>query len=109
AEVEGSLAAEAFIRERLDATLDRVRNAETARHSAENRYRRGLADIMSLLNARQDAFDAQLELESIRREALVTRVDLMLALGAGFDARRIYDTETPAPDAPGTRAESASE
>ena len=46
-----------------------------------DRYRRGLEGILTTLEASRRAFEAESRLLSLRRERLLNRVDLHLALG----------------------------
>ncbi len=84
-EVETALAAEAFLKEQ-EAALQRA-SVEASRsvQLAAGQYERGLAEILTLLDAQQRAFDAQSSLAAIRAERLRNRADLHLALGGSFE------------------------
>lgn len=83
-EVETALAAEAFLREQ-ESALERA-STEAARsvQLATGQYERGLADILTLLDAQQRVFDARSSLLSVKAQRLRNRADLHLALGGDF-------------------------
>ncbi len=83
-EVEGSLAAEGFLRRR-EAALERaVHQATAAQKTAERRYSSGLAEYLEVLESQRQAFQFESQLLEVRRLRLTSRVDLYLALGGGF-------------------------
>lgn len=84
-EVESALAAEDVLARRDLALEEAVLQASAARTLAEQRYRAGLTDIITVLSAQRTAFSSESELLGIRRIRLDNRVDLHLALGGGFD------------------------
>ncbi len=84
-EVESALAAEAFLRQRASALLEAERRAVEARTTAEQRYQRGLSDLLAVLDAQRRALDAAGQRIAVQRALLDTRVDLHLALGGGFE------------------------
>lgn len=88
AEVESGLAAEAFLAGREEALRRASEHATAARGLAEERYRVGLTDIVTLLESERQALTAESQLLTIRRRRLDARVDLHLALGGGFDFDR---------------------
>jgi outer membrane protein, multidrug efflux system len=75
--------------ERERALGDAVSQSVAAREQAEERYRLGLTDIITVLSAQRSAFNAESQLLTVRRNRLDNRVDLHLALGGGFDASDI--------------------
>ena len=85
-EVETALAAEALLAEREQALESATRNALAARDLAEQRYRAGLSDIITVLSSQRTALDSESALLALRRARLDNRVDLHLALGGGFAA-----------------------
>jgi multidrug efflux system outer membrane protein len=85
-EVEGALAAESRYREQEQALGEATREARAAERLAEARYRQGLVDIITLLEARRRAFNAESSWLRTARERLDNRVALYLALGGGFAA-----------------------
>ena len=99
-EVETTLAAESILAEREQALESATRNALAARDLAEQRYRAGLADIITVLSSQRTALDSESALLTVRRARLDNRVDLHLALGGGF---------APASPIPSTAADSSTE
>lgn len=60
--------------------------ASSARELSRSRYRSGLSDLLTLLDAERVSQAAESELISVRRARLDARVALHLALGGGLDA-----------------------
>ena len=84
-EVETALAAEEFLTERasyLETSVEQSRAAETL---ADERYRTGLDDYVTVLESQRLALQAEGDLIAARHQRLENRVDLYLALGGGFD------------------------
>ncbi|MFH1999921.1 MAG: efflux transporter outer membrane subunit [Planctomycetota bacterium] len=92
AEVETALAGEAFLAERIDHLSQAATQAEAARNLAEERYRMGLEDYITVLDSQRSALSMQSRLLSARRVQLENRVDLYLALGGGFDISMITES-----------------
>ena len=88
-EVETALAAEGLLARQEDHLEAATRQSLDARELAQTRYRRGLADIITVLSSQRTALDSESRWLSIRRLRLDNRVDLHLALGGGFDARSV--------------------
>jgi NodT family efflux transporter outer membrane factor (OMF) lipoprotein len=84
AEVETALAAERALARREAAVREDVEQAVAARELAEEQYRRGLVEIVTVLESRRRALSAQSLALSVRRARLDARIDLHLALGGGF-------------------------
>ena len=96
-EVETALAIDGNLAER-DRQLElAAERSESARALAEERYRAGRSDILSVLLAQRQAFESESAWVTTRRERLEQRVDLYLALGGGFE---LADT-SPSPSAEG--------
>ncbi len=83
-EVEAALAAEDHIEIRERALREAAVQSVAARQLAEERYDRGLDDIITVLEAQRRAFQSESELLAVQRERLENRVDLHLALGGDF-------------------------
>jgi len=83
-EVETALAAENFLAEQETALETATKQSQAARDLAEERYRLGLADIITLLSSQRAALNAESQLLALRRLRLENRVNLHLALGGGF-------------------------
>ena len=58
--------------------------AREARRLAEDRYYRGLSDLLTMLQTRSTAYQTESQLLAVRRQRLNARIDLHLALGGGF-------------------------
>ena len=100
-EVETQLAAERFTQERLDALERALSEAREAERLALDRYLAGLAGYLDLLDSQRQAFGAEAQLLAARRARLDARVDLILALGGGFeDAARAGEAEVADATAP---------
>jgi outer membrane protein TolC len=83
-EVEAALTAEPLLDARIAARQEAAHEAERASRLAEERYRAGLVDYLSVLTAQRSAYAADSALLAARRERLELRVDLILALGGGW-------------------------
>jgi multidrug efflux system outer membrane protein len=83
-EVESALAAESFLREQEAALATAVTEATRSVKLAAGQYDRGLADILTVLDAQQRLFDARSLLLDVKAQRLRTRADLHLALGGEF-------------------------
>lgn len=98
AEVEAALAAEAWLSEREQALAASTREARAAETLARERYRSGVEELVTLLDAQRRAATNESRWIEVRRERLDNRVDLYLALGGGFDAPAPSEaSEEPAP------------
>lgn len=85
AEVETALVAEEALVRQEEALRVAAENAVAARASAEDRYMAGVGDYILVLTSQRDAFDAESRLLDVQRQRLTSRIDLILALGGGFD------------------------
>jgi outer membrane protein, multidrug efflux system len=83
-EVETALASEQWLERRESDLAEAVEQAQAASHLAEDRYRTGLIDFVTLMEAQRSAFNTQSQFIEVRRQRLDNRVDLCLALGGGF-------------------------
>jgi outer membrane protein TolC len=83
-EVETALAADVFLREQAEALARTAQEAERAETLARGQYEKGLTDVLTLLDARQRAFDARSALNAVQAQRLRNRADLHLALGGEF-------------------------
>jgi multidrug efflux system outer membrane protein len=83
-EVETALAAEEFLAERETALRTAVVQSLAARDLADDRYARGLSDLIEVLEAQRRAFLSQSQLIGVQRARLDNRVELYLALGGDF-------------------------
>lgn len=81
-EVEQSLAAEEWLRKQEQAFYANVLQTEESRKSAINAYRRGVIQILTLLDSYRSTLSAQSEYITVQRLLLNNRINLYLALGA---------------------------
>ena len=80
-EAETTLAAESLLRDE-EVNLDKAaKSAKTAADLSWDRYQRGLEGIFTTLESSRRAFEAESRLLSLRRDRLLNRIDLHLALG----------------------------
>lgn len=97
-EVETALAAAQHLDARVMDLAESTRHAVAGEDLAESRYLSGRYDILSVLTARRQSFDAETAWIDARRARLEARVDLYLALGGGFvDEQAEEDSDTPPP------------
>ncbi|MEQ1751049.1 MAG: efflux transporter outer membrane subunit [Prosthecobacter sp.] len=83
-EVETALAGDGFLRDQAAALTTAASEAERAEKLAQGQYEKGLSEVLTLLDARQRAFDARSSLISVQAQRLRNRADLHLALGGEF-------------------------
>jgi multidrug efflux system outer membrane protein len=83
-EVERSLLTRKEQLERRDRVLDFLREARETQQVAENRYRRGLSDYLTVLEATQTRFQAEENLVLVDLSLLTNRVTIHRALGGGW-------------------------
>ncbi len=81
-EVEQSLAAEEWLRQQEQALHANVLQTEESRKSAITAYRRGVIQILTLLDSYRSTLSAQSEYFTVQRLLLNNRINLYLALGA---------------------------
>ena len=80
-EVENALSAERFMQAE-EAHLEKAALAsETAARLTWERYQRGVEGIFNTLDAQRRSFEAESRLLSLKKERLLNRIDLYLALG----------------------------
>ena len=87
-EVEEALAVERLLTKRegeIKEALDLAREASTA---AEEEFRRGSGDLLTLFSAQTRSIQLDSQYTSLKHLRLTNRVDLHLALGGGFKLNR---------------------
>lgn len=89
AEVENALTAEHHLSQRQAALEIAAEQALSARRLAEDRYNRGLTDLITMLSAQRTAYLTESQLLQVRRQRLNARIDLHLSLGGGFSTSAI--------------------
>ncbi|MFP6886695.1 MAG: TolC family protein [Opitutales bacterium] len=80
-EVETTLAAESLLKEEEIRLKEAAKALATSADLSWERYQRGLEGIFATLESRRRSFEAESRLLSLRRERLLNRIDLHLALG----------------------------
>lgn len=83
-EVESALVAEALLAKREDALRTAAEQAIAAHALAQDRYRSGLENFTTVLDAQQRQLNAESQRIAVRRLRLDVRVNLHLALGGDF-------------------------
>ncbi|MCZ6635476.1 MAG: efflux transporter outer membrane subunit [bacterium] len=100
AEVELALAAENFLGQRQAALETATEQSLAARSLAEDRYNRGLSDLITMLSAQRIAYQAESQLLTVRRLRLEARINLHLALGGGFTRETLWSSNATPTGAP---------
>ena len=85
-EVENTLSADHHYARQVAALQQAVDESELAAELAASRYRSGLENITTLLDAHRRNFTSQRNLLQIQLSQLNNRIQLYLALGGAFDA-----------------------
>jgi len=83
-EVETALASESLLRAQLAAVEEAAEESVGAQELAEERYQRGLVDIITVLESQRRAFNARSQALTIRNLLLQNRVALHVGLGGDF-------------------------
>ena len=83
-EVETSLVGETLLRDQLEAVRMAAEESTGAQELAEERYERGLVDIITVLESQRRAFDARRAMLTVQNQLLQNRLSLYLALGGEF-------------------------
>ena len=94
AEVETALAAEAFLLAQERALEEAATQLVAAERLAEERYRYGVGEYLTVLDSQTRSFTARSNLLTLRRARLQNRIDLYLALGGGFDPETQVATDS---------------
>lgn len=85
AEVENALDGAKWIGEQAAAVQDAATASARARDLARERYQLGLTDFLNVQDSQQRAFVAESTLLAVQRLRIDNRIDLILALGGGFE------------------------
>ena len=86
-EVENTLTDEHLLAQRLQALDMATEQALEARRLAEDRYNRGLTDLITMLQTQRTAYQTESQRITVQRLRLNARIDLHLALGGAFPSR----------------------
>ena len=84
-EVENALDAETHLAAMDESLAEAHKQSQAAAQIAQERYDRGLENIITLLEARRRAIEAESRWWSVLRLRLDNRINLHLALGGGFE------------------------
>jgi multidrug efflux system outer membrane protein len=85
-EVETGLQSDHWLRKRHTSLQLAVDQSKAALRLAEDRYQQGVADIFAVLESQRRYLNDRTQIIEVRRLLFVNRVDLLLALGGGFEA-----------------------
>ncbi|MEM6910816.1 MAG: TolC family protein [Verrucomicrobiota bacterium] len=88
-EVETALAVERFLARQEEALYSALQLAEEASVESRRDYVEGVGDILTLLNAQGLVLSASSDWITVRRERLENRIDLHLALGGDYQAKKL--------------------
>lgn len=83
-EVESALVDETLLSEQLEAVKMAAEESIGAQELAEERYERGLVDIITVLESQRRAFNSRSNLLNIQNQLLQNRVSLYLSLGGNL-------------------------
>ena len=97
-EVESALASERQAMERVRKLEELQTQQAAALRLAEDRYRRGLTDFLTVADSQRAALDAESRWLTARRQMIDVRIDLHLALGGGFDTQEGTPLDTSPED-----------
>jgi multidrug efflux system outer membrane protein len=86
-EVLDGLRGEALLARIEQSNADQVKSLTRATELAELRYNEGDLAYLDLLDARRSLYQAQIDLVSARRDALLNVIDIALGLGGGLGTR----------------------
>ena len=84
AEVEDVLVAETELATRAERLQAAAEHAARAHELAQQRYRSGLAEFLTVADAQRQAFQTESTRLGIARQRLDNRIDFFLALGGGY-------------------------
>ena len=96
AEVENALDGMRWLAEQQQAVRAAATASARARDLARERYQSGLADFLAVQDSQQRAFVAESSLLTVQRLCIDNRIDLVLALGGGFETVAPTIDESPA-------------
>jgi len=84
-EVESALNSEVYLRSQQGALELAAEESLGAQQLAEERYSRGLVEIITVLEAQRRAFNARISALAIKNQLLQNRLALYLALGGSVN------------------------
>ncbi len=83
-EVEDALISIETLKEELIAQGARMKAAMNAEMLSNQRYDKGVTSYLEVLESQRQSFDAQLSFSTVRRDLLISYIDLYKALGGGW-------------------------
>jgi multidrug efflux system outer membrane protein len=83
-EVEDALISIETLKEELIAQKARMVAAQNAEMLSDERYSKGVTSYLEVLESQRQSFDAQLSNSTVRRDLLISYIDLYKALGGGW-------------------------
>lgn len=83
-EVENALSTEQTLKQRYQVMVEAQKNALAAQTLSFEQYQNGLVSYTTVLDAQSRAFDAQSTVIQLKKQLLVNRVNLHVALGGDF-------------------------
>ncbi len=94
-ETENSLSATRHLSVEAEAQKRAVTNARRAANLAENRYKSGIVGYLDVVDANRDALQAERDNARLAGQRLVVSVQLIKALGGGWEQAQVNDTVAP--------------
>jgi multidrug efflux system outer membrane protein len=89
-EVENNLSGTRYLGEQAAAQERAVENARRAADLAGQRYRSGIVSYIEVIDANRDALSAERANAQLTGQRLIASVQLIKALGGGWDARELF-------------------
>jgi multidrug efflux system outer membrane protein len=96
-EVENTLVSYSREQERRDRLAESVEQSQLAVHLADEQYRAGLADFLSVLEAQRDLYASEDQLAQSQTNVSADLVALYRALGGGWSAGGVVAMNRPTP------------
>jgi hydrophobe/amphiphile efflux-1 (HAE1) family protein/NodT family efflux transporter outer membrane factor (OMF) lipoprotein len=93
-DVENSLAGIRYLIEQAEAQQRAVTNARRATDLATERYRSGIVSYLEVVDASRDALQAERGNAQLAGQRLVASIQLMKALGGGWNQEQIFASST---------------
>ncbi|MGH7952107.1 MAG: efflux transporter outer membrane subunit [Limisphaerales bacterium] len=94
-DVEDSLSDIRHLADQASAQERAVKNAQRAADLATDRYRSGIVSYIEVVDANRDALSAERANAQLAGQRLIATVQLIKALGGGWDEREIFASATP--------------
>jgi hydrophobe/amphiphile efflux-1 (HAE1) family protein/NodT family efflux transporter outer membrane factor (OMF) lipoprotein len=94
-DVEDSLSDIRHLTDQASAQERAVKNAQRAADLASDRYRSGIVSYIEVVDANRDALSAERANAQLTGQRLIATVQLIKALGGGWDEQQIFAGATP--------------